>query len=220
MIAFSRTLARQFRAVLRRSLLDKEPRGSWPLVLFQASKDGLVLQACQSDTAVRYHLDGSYLPEAIAFRASVLAEFEGRRDDPVELEQVAFGKGQARWTDAGVPRVLDLDTVVPESVPEFPALPKQLVPMPAGFLQALDEAARTTAREAARFALARLQLRGKAGEIVATDGRQLLVQGGFALPWHDTVLVPRVPAFGIRELADEGEVSVGRTKSHVAVKVG
>src|SRR5215469_11451286 len=70
MIAFSRALARRFRAVLRLSLLEKERRGSWPLVLFQAGKDGLVLQACQSDTAVRYHLDGSYLPETIAFRAS------------------------------------------------------------------------------------------------------------------------------------------------------
>src|SRR5262245_36960492 len=220
MIAFSRTLARQFRAVLRRSLLDKEPRGSWPLVLFQASKDGLVLQACQSDTAVRYHLDGSYLPEAIAFRSSVLAEVEGRRDDHVELEQVAFGKGQAKWVDGDVPKVTDLETVAPDSVPDFPDLPKRFTPMPREFLQALDEATKTAARESVRYALARLQLRGKTGEIIATDGRQLLVQGGFTFPWSDTVLVPRVPAFGLRELAQEPDVSVGRTKTHVAVRVG
>ena len=66
MIAIPRALARQFRAVSRRSLLDKEPRGSWPLVLFQASKDGLVLQACQSEMAVCYHLNGARSPEAIA----------------------------------------------------------------------------------------------------------------------------------------------------------
>jgi hypothetical protein len=220
MIALPRALARQFRAVLRRSLLDQEPRRSWPLVLCRAGKDGLVLQACQGDMALRYHLQGARSPEAIAFRASVLAEFEGRRDDPVELEQVAFGKGQARWSDGSVPRVIDLETAVPDSVPEFPALPRQFTPMPSGFIQALDEAAKTTARESVRFALARIQLRGKTGEIVATDGRQLLVQGGFAFPWTDTVLVPRVPAFGTRELADEGEVAMGRTKSHVAVRVG
>jgi hypothetical protein len=219
-IALPRALARQFRAVLRRSLMDQVPRGDWPLVLCRAGKYGLTLQASQGDLALRYHRGGAHAPEAIAFRAAVLAEFEGRRDDPVELEQVAFGKGQARWTDGTVPRVIDLETVVPESAPEFPGLPRQFTPMPAGFLQALDEAAKTIARDSVRFALTRLQLRGKTGEIVATDGRQLLVQGGFTFPWSDTVLAPRVPAFGIRELAGEGEVGVGRTRTHVAVKVG
>src|SRR5262245_38753564 len=114
-IAIPRTLARRFRAVLRLSLLDKEPRGSWPLVLFQASKDGLVLQACQSDMAVRYHLDGTSLPEPIGCRPSELAAFEGRRDDLVELEQVAFRKGQATWVDGDVPKVIDLETVTPDS---------------------------------------------------------------------------------------------------------
>src|SRR5262249_32609319 len=118
------------------------------------------------------------------------------------------------------PRVIDLETVVPDTAPEFPSLPKQFTPMPSGFIQALDEAVKTTARESVRFALARLQLRGKAGEVVATDGRQLLVHGGFAFPGSDTVLVPRVPAFGSRELAGEEQVAVGRTKSHVAVKLG
>jgi hypothetical protein len=219
-IELSRGLARQFRAVLRRSLLDQGPRGSWPLVLCRTGKDGLVLQASQGDLALRYHREGARPAEAIAFRASALAEFEGRRDDAVELEQVSFGKGQARWTDGSVPRVLDLETVVPDSAPAFPALPRRFRPMPAGFLQALDEAARTTARESVRFALSRLQLRGRTGEVVATDGRQLLVQGGFAFPWSDTVLVPRVPAFGSRDLAGDEPVAVGRTKTHVAVKVG
>jgi hypothetical protein len=219
-IVLPRALARQFRAVLRRSFVDLEPRGPWPLLLCRAGKEGLVLQACHGDLAVRYQLEGPRPPEAISFRASVLAEFEGRRDDPVELEQVAFGKGRARWTDGSVPRVIDLETVVPDSVPSFPPLPRQLTPMPLEFLQALDQAARTTARESVRYALSRLQLRGKAGEIVATDGRQLLVQGGFTLPWPDTILVPRVPAFGAREVAGAGAVAAGRTKGHVAVRVG
>jgi hypothetical protein len=219
-IEIPRILTRLFRAVLRRSLLDQDPRGSWPLILCRTGKDGLVLQACKGDMAVRHHCEGARPPEAIAFRASLLADFEGRRDDPVQLEQVAFGKGQARWTDGTVPRVLELETVTPDSAPEFPPLPKHFTPMPAGLLQALDEAAKTTARESVRFALGRIQIRGKTGEIVATDGRQLLVQCGFSFPWTDAVLVPWVPAFGARELAGEQEVRVGRTKTHVALKVG
>jgi hypothetical protein len=206
--------------VLRRSLRDHEPRGSWPLVLCQAGKDGLLLQACQGDLALRYQQSGAYSPDAIAFCTSVLAQFEGRRDDPVELEQFGPANGQARWIDSGVPRVIDIDTVAPESAPEFPALPRELIPMPAGFLQAMDEAAKTTASEAVRYGLTRIQLRGKSGQIVATDGRHLLVQAGFPFPWSDTVLVPRVPAFGNRELAGLGEVTLGRTNTHVAVRIG
>jgi hypothetical protein len=219
-ISVPRSLARRFRAVLRRCLTDQQPRGSWPLLLCRSGDKGLVLQACLGDLALRYRLDGARPEESIAFRADALAEFEGRRDDTVELEQVSFGKGQARWSEGDEPRVVDLETVAPESVPEIPALGKQFYPMPAEFLRALDDAAKTTARESVRLALARIQVRGKTGDIVATDGRQLLVQGGFTFPWRDAVLVHRVPAFGMRELDTEAGAAVGRTRTHVAVKVG
>jgi hypothetical protein len=70
------------------------------------------------------------------------------------------------------------------------------------------------------YSLTQVQVRGKAGQVVATDGKQLLVQGGFPFPWSEDVLVPRVPAFGLRELAGESPVEVGRTASHVAVRAG
>src|SRR5262249_8924223 len=72
----------------------------------------------------------------------------------------------------------------------------------AGFMQALSEAAKTTAGEHARPALRCVLLKGN-GEMVATDGRQLLVQGGFEFPWDGEVLVPALPAFATKELALE-----------------
>jgi hypothetical protein len=196
LIAWSRAGARRFRAVMRLALREQGPRGAEPWVLCRAGPDGLNVQAGAGSVAVRCHHAGARPAEALAFRASVLAAFAGHQDDPVELEQIACGKGQARWSEGSEPRVLDLETVVPDRLPAFPRLPKQFTPMPAAFLGALAEAAKTTARESVRFALARLQLRGKTGEIVATDGRQLLVQGGFPFPWADHILIPRVPAFG------------------------
>src|SRR5438477_2353715 len=91
--------------------------------------------------------------------------------------------------------------------------------LPPSFLGAFAEAVRTAARDGGRFALTRVQLRGKAGQVVATDGRQLLVQGGFAFPWAEDLLVPAVPALGAKELAD-GSVTVGRSDGHVLVAVG
>ena len=71
-----------------------------------------------------------------------------------------------------------------------------------------------------RFALQRLQLRGRTGEVVATDGKQLLVQGGFEFPWAEDILVTRVAAFGCRELGRDTPVEVGKTEKDVAVRVG
>jgi len=220
LIELPRELARRLRTVLRGSLLAGEPRGSWPLLLVRAEQGELTLQARHNDLAVRFTKSGANGVGAIAFRSDLLAQFEGRNADPVTLEAVEFGKGTARWTDAGVSRTIEFETVTVDSMPEFPALPKQWSELPPTLLQALAEAAQTTTRDGGRLSLLRVQLRGKAGQVVATDGKQLLVQRGFAFPWADDVLVPRVPAFGSKELAGVTHVEVGRTTSHVAVRTG
>ena len=80
MLELSRQLLRQFRTVLRRSLVDQEPRGLWPLLLASAGPDGLVLQASQHDLAVCFHQPGDRLPATLAFRSTILADLEGRDD--------------------------------------------------------------------------------------------------------------------------------------------
>jgi hypothetical protein len=55
---------------------------------------------------------------------------------------------------------------------------------------------------------------------VGTDGRQLLVQGGFSFPWDEDLLVPALPAFGCRELPRDEPVSLGRKGDHVTLEVG
>ena len=82
-------------------------------------------------------------------------------------------------------------------------VPPEMELVPGAVLLGLDAVAplkkgRTAARESTRYGLSLVQLRGRAGEVVATDGRCLLVQGGFPLPWPEDVLVPRVAAFGMR----------------------
>jgi hypothetical protein len=221
LIELTRALARCYRIVLRRSLQEQEPRRSWPLLFCKADDGGLTLQSVQTDMALRFHQTGVRPSDLIAFNTQALAEFEGRTDTPVVLENIAVSKSRARWDDGGVPRELHLEAVAADNVPQFPEVPAQYVPMPTGFLTALDEASRTTGRDpGGRFGLTRIQLRGKRGDVVATDGRQLLVQAGFAFPWNDDVLIPRSSVFGCREFACDGEVLLGRTKTHVALQCG
>jgi hypothetical protein len=59
-------------------------------------------------------------------------------------------------------------------------------------LTVLEWAMGSTAREGARFALHRVLLSGKKGQVVATDGLQLLIEGGFTFPWKNDLLIPRM----------------------------
>jgi hypothetical protein len=219
-IELTRALARRFRAVLRRSLLADDPRGPWPAVACRAGEAGLTLEACLRGAAVRYHQPGAVAPDALAFPGSVLAEIEGGSEAAVSLEAAAGGAAQARWAERGVPCVLPFSPVPAADVPAFPGLPARLEPQPPELLRALAEAVLIAPRESARYALARLQLRGRDGAVVATDGRQLLVQGGFRFPWGEDVLVPALPVFAGRELPPDGPVEVGRTEASVTVRVG
>jgi len=66
----------------------------------------------------------------------------------------------------------------------------------------------------------RIQLRGGSGQIIATDGKQLLVQDGFPFPWPDDVLVPRLSVFGHRDVPFDGTMRIGRAKDVVILESG
>ena len=127
--------------------------------------------------------------------------------------------GSARWTRHGLPQTLPCAAILPGKQHHVPALPDDWHPVPATLLTALHECGRTAARDAARFALHRVQVRGRAGQVVGTDGRTALLWSGFRFPFAEDLLVPAVPAFGCRELAG-GDVRLGRTASHLVVEVG
>jgi hypothetical protein len=220
MITIPRALARVLRAMLRRSVVEQEPRGEWPLLLCRGGPDGLVIEAHRGGVGVRHQLEGPQPPDVLAFRSTVLAEFEGRGTDAVTLEPVGPGKARARWEESGVPRVLDVDTVDPDTIPPLRAQPGRWAARPDSFPQVLLDAANTTARESGRFALTRVQLRGGRGQVTATDGRQLLIRNGFDFPWKEDVLIPRLPALGLRELRDEGPAGIRRTDEHVILRLG
>ena len=66
------------------------------------------------------------------------------------------------------------------------------------FPAAFHEVCLTTAREATKYAMNRVLVKGKTGEIVATDSKQLLAWGGFQFPFHEDLLIPRSAVFGLQ----------------------
>jgi hypothetical protein len=214
-IVISRGLARSFRAVARKCVAGR-PRGPAPSVVFEARGGTLTAWAKTGDAALVYSAPTGCSDGVLVAPMDVLAAAEGAGDDPVELAVGPKLRGEACFADRGVPRVHPFDAILPGRQHRPPEEPTDWHPAPPAFLRALHECGRATARESGRFALSRVQVRGRAGRVVGTDGRTALVWGGFDFPFADDLLVPALPAFGSRELAGE-EVRVGRIAAHLVV---
>jgi hypothetical protein len=148
----------------------------------------------------------------------LLTDCQGGKNDPVRIISEGDSRIVASWNDDGVPRRVGYDAG--ETSDDFPALPERIVENPARLVTALRDAAETASREAVRYATNCVQLKGAAGTINATDGRQLLTQTGFEFPWDDDVLVGRNTVFGSRELLDSECVAIGRTADWICLRTG
>src|SRR5205823_12227512 len=129
-------------------------------------------------------------------------------------------KGEARWADRGVPKTHPFDALLPGRQHRPPDPPDEWRAAPPDLLAALHECGRTAAKDAGRFALTRVQLKGRAGHVIGTDGKTALVWSRLDLPFADDLLVPALPVFGSRELAGERELRLGRTTTHLVVAAG
>lgn len=220
MIVLTRGLARRFRAVARKCQPGR-PRGPAPPVVGRSAGGTLTLTARLGGVAVAVAAPAP--PggnEVLVVPKAVLEAVDGAGADSVELRLSAGLRGEARWADRGVPRSLAFDAVEAGPRHDPPPQPAEWIPVPPRFLTALDECGRTAARDPARFAFDRVQVRGKTGQVIGTDGKVALIAGGFALPFADDLLVPAVPVFGCREVVVERDIRVGRAGDDLVVRAG
>jgi hypothetical protein len=193
MITLTRRQARCLRGVFRRHLLGPARGPTSPLVL-RAEGRKVCARYRYGGLAVAYELDGDSPRDAtVLLPLDALAEFEGPDEAAVTVEAVAPDRTAACWVDRGVPQAREYAVPAAEALAPFPEPPASWSACPAAFLDALAEASRTGADDTARYALDCIQIKTAGGdhEVVGTDGHQLLVLGGFPLPWAGDVLVRR-----------------------------
>ena len=219
MISIPRGLCRAFPALARKCVSGR-PRGPAPVVVFEAKGSTLTAWAKTGDAVLVYAAPTNGDDELLVVPMAVLEAAAGSGGEPVELCAGPKLKGEARYTDRGVPKEYPFDAVMPGKQHRLPDPPDDWHTVPIEFLSALYECGRTTAKDATRFALTRVQLKGKAGQVVATDGRTAFIRGWFSFPFADDLLVPALPVFGARELAGERSVRIGRTTTHLVVEAG
>jgi hypothetical protein len=217
-ITITRRQAREIRAVFRRAL-GILSRSAGPPLRIQAGPEGVSVRCRSSMAAVEFRQAGD-LPQAqFAVPFGLLSDIEGGRPEPVTLEQEG-DQVVARWNNGQVPQIHRYDVGDDDDAAEFPTVPEKLAENDPSLLTALRSAAETTDKEATRYALGCVQMRGGEGRIAATDGSQLLVQAGFEFPWEGERLIPRSTVFASREFSNSEQAAIGADDEWVILCVG
>ena len=216
MITISRSLIRELKTVFSRGL-GITSRQTGPPVEFLVDQHGLQIRTRNQQIALEYRLPLEGLEgQQIVSPFGLLRCCHGVKSDPVQL-QVENDKIRAEWQDAGIPQSIEYP--VPECE-EFPELPERLASNESRLMAALGDACETATTDSARYALDHLPLRGSAGQVISTDGRQLLIQDGFQFPWEGELLIPANRLLCSRELRRGKSVDVGSTAEWMTLRSG
>ncbi len=220
MTPFTRITVRDFRTLFARCVSGR-PRGPAPPVVIQFKGEVRTLAATTPEGVTLTHASPAVKEsdDLLVLPAAVLAEVEGGTDEAVTLDRPSKLRGVLRWHGGSTPRTLPVELILPGKQHDLPRAPELSIISPK-LLTALHECGRTAARESGRYALSKVQLQGKAGRVVGTDGKAALLWAGFTFPFPDDVLVPAVPVFGSRPLVRITEVKIGRTATHLVVTAG
>jgi hypothetical protein len=220
MITLTRRQARRLRGLFRRSVLGIGRRGPVLPLILHADGNQLRAHYRYSGMAVEHVEPGSYQSSgAIALPLDALADFEGQAGSAVVLEAAAPDRTIARWDDRGIPRAREYAVTPADCLATSREPPSSWTENPPDLLDALTEATATSSDDNSRYALGCILLRGVSGEVAATDGRQLLVTAGFRFPWSGDMLVRRSPIFACKELPRDQPVAIGKTDTHVVLRV-
>ena len=221
MITLTRRQVRCLRGVFRRSVLGFTQRGPAPLLFLRADGGQLRAHYRYGALALEHAAACDSRSEGIvALPLDALAEFEGRGEESVVLEATAPEHTAVRWADRGIPQAREYTVPALDTPGPLPALPTVWSDRSIGLLDALAEAAASACDDSTRYSLGCVLLKGSTGEIAATDGHQLLIQGGFDLPWSGDVMVCRSPIFACKALPRDQPLEIGKTASHVVLRTG
>src|SRR4051794_18308889 len=143
MIPITCNLAKKFRNVVRRSLMDSRT-SPWPIVVARLRGRVVSLEAVQNELGVRFIHDcdadvGTAVDATVALRADVLAQFGGPPSGVVVLQEPVRGKARAMWRDGGTARSIEFEAVRPGEAPPFPDTGAKLNPVTDDFLRSLGE---------------------------------------------------------------------------------
>src|SRR5262245_37450775 len=118
-IQLPRSFFRKLRTVLRKTF----GRLVSPVV-FESGSDGLSVRCQQEGMAVVYQTKDGNGNETLALPAQAITDIDGKGHEIVALEAKG-AKVHARWQDAGVPRMVEYESVKSDKLADFPQRPNR-----------------------------------------------------------------------------------------------
>ncbi len=227
MLTINRQSLHLFRTLARRAGVKPLGKDQSPQIVIQSDLNGSKLVTASHDVRLEYAWS-----ETSAERVSwplgwdLLEECGAKQSDCVTLAPDGTKLVHAQWSQRGIPQRQNFE-IFPE--PKLPATLRNLTSPPnpeswtimeASFWSALADAVPCADQDATRYALGCLHLRGKSGDLNATDGRHVLQQGGFDFPWSEDLLVVANKILGSKEISGESPLQIARTDDWLAMKLG
>lgn len=216
MISISRATVRSLCSVFRRLLPSRHATPA--AVCLRIENSQLMARLHCGNGAAEFTQPHSGPNASAMVPLEMLEASAGKDESLVSITMSAENAVELRWTQNGVPQVRTCET--PETKGAFPAAPASWTSNPPGLLIALVEAAAVTAQDSTRYALDHVQLHGGTGEVVGTDSRQLLIQGGFQFPWPGSMLIGQSSLAVVKALPSDEVAQIGATDGWVWLRSG
>jgi len=170
--------------------------------------DGVTLTAASMDAVVRCVIPCDYADEPLVLPWEAVTELASKKDAPVTFTLLPASRAvRAEWQESCIPRSAVYHLPKTEmALPEMPS-PDEWAENRVELLAALETCSRVTGEPNALRALHCVALRPDSGSLVATDGLEILIVGGFVIPGHTQLLLPASGVFSCPELRERNRVS-------------
>ncbi|WP_146117582.1 MULTISPECIES: hypothetical protein [Pirellulaceae] len=204
-----------FRSVVKKGLkVTRRHRG--PNVQITANSAVICLRASTPDLAMEFRQPGTFSPFHCVLPFDMLRNCQASRQSKISFQADA-DRIRACWYEMGIPQQVEAK---PETFQPFPELPASWEENPPELMDALRNASDSAEREPSTFTLSHIRLRGRDGQIVGTDGRQLFSEDGFKFPWQQSHLIQASPLFRLSEMRSKDRTFVGKAIDWIAFRTG
>ncbi|MHC2068155.1 hypothetical protein ACYFX5_11820 [Bremerella sp. T1] len=215
MISISGKVLQQLRTMVRKGLCMNKRQSNRPIT-FIANQRELSISISSENAILEYRESGSFVPVQFAAPLALMRECSASTRTDV-LIKAGNEVVDVSWFEGAIPQQKLFPRLPAKPLPREP---EQWCSNNSELMTALRDASGTADSESSQYALNCIRLRGHDGQLAATDGRQLLVQDGFSLPWEGQVLIPASPLFSCADLQRGTSTDVACQEAWVVFRNG
>ncbi len=214
MFSINCKLLQQILCDIRRALGIR--KSAYHPVTISVDRDAVLVRVETKDTSIACQIPGGQSkPQTVTLPMQVLAGVNCLPKRDVSFDPSESGVRMSWWQDG---------QEVSQTVDSLPAVetphiaPEWLLINNRRLGQVLRQAAYLTDPDSSRYSLGCIRIRGRDGQIAASDGRQAFTHSGFGLP-VDEVLVPAATLKQLKCLDTCSSISVGRSSDWISLRM-